>query len=82
MDRIDPEGLDFTLDELEEVENLIEAPASQWDSVSQAKMMKAMVYVVRKRTDPKVKLADIGKMRVSELQAELAPFDDAGTAAT
>jgi hypothetical protein len=53
---------------------LVGTPASQWESVSQGKMMKAMVFVMRKRSDPKVKMADIGKLYVADLEAELAPF--------
>ena len=38
--------------------------------------------MLRKRNDPKAKLADVGKLGINDLAAELAPFESGGTAAT
>jgi hypothetical protein len=82
MDAISPEGLRLTLDEVEEIEDLIDVPASQWENARQGKMMKAMILVLRRRTDPNVTMEEVGKLYVTDLEAELAPFASDGTEAT
>ena len=68
------EGLKFTIDELEEIEDILDVPASQWEFARQGKMMKAMIFVLRKRTDPNATMEEIGKLYVTDIEAELAPF--------
>jgi hypothetical protein len=82
MEALEAAGLRLTLDELEEVEDLLDCPASKWEDASQGKMMKAMVFVLRKRTNPKTTMKEVGKLYVTDLEAELAPFVGGDTAAT
>ena len=82
MDALPVEGLKLTLDELEEIEDILDVPASQWEDARQGKMMKAMIYVLRKRTDPNATMEEIGKLYVTDIEAELAPFAVGGTEAT
>ena len=76
------EGLNLTLDEIEEVEDLLDLAAVDWQDAKQGRLLKAIVWVLRKRNDPKAKLADVGKLGINDLAAELAPFESGGTAAT
>ena len=82
MESISPEGLRLTLDEIEEIEDILDCPASQWENARQGKMMKAMIWVLRKRSDPNASMEEIGKLYVTDLEAELAPFVVDGTEAT
>lgn len=83
MDNLSAEGLNLTLDEIDEVEEIADCPVAEWTTTRrQAKLLKGMVFVLRRRSDPKASLADVGKLPITELEAELAPFADAGTAAT
>jgi len=82
MESISPEGLRLTLDEIDEIEEILDMPASQWENARQGKMMKAMIWVLRKRTDPDASMEEIGKLYVTDLEAELAPFVVDGTEAT
>jgi hypothetical protein len=74
MQAASAEGLKLTLDEIEEIEDILDCPASKWEDARQGKMLKAMVYVLRKRSDPKASMKDVGKLYVTDLEAELAPF--------
>jgi len=74
MADLSPESLRLTLDELEDIEDIIGVPAAQWESASQAKMLKAMLFVVKRRDNPKLKLSDVGKIRVDEIDAEITPL--------
>ena len=82
MESISPEGLRLTLDEIDEIEEILDMPASQWENARQGKMMKAMIWVLRKRSDPNASMEEIGKLYVTDLEAELAPFVVDGTEAT
>jgi hypothetical protein len=82
MESISPEGLRLTLDEIDEIEEILDCPASQWENARQGKMMKAMIYVLRRRSDPNASMEEIGKLYVTDLEAELAPFVVDGTEAT
>ena len=82
MDFASPETLDFTLDEVEAIEEIVDTPASEWATCKQGKLMKAMVLVVRRRSDPKATLAQVGKLHLSEMEAELNPTAAEGTAAS
>ena len=82
MESLTAEGLKLTLDEIEEIEDILDVPASHWEDARQGKMMKAMIWVLRKRSDPKAKMSDVGKLFVSDLEAELAPFVSCATEAT
>ena len=77
-----PESLDLSLDELEEIEDILDAPASRWDECKQGALMKAMVYIVRRRDDPSFTIEDAGRMRMSELDEAMRPTDAGGTAAS
>jgi len=76
------EGLNLTLDEIEEVEDILDIPAVDWQDAKQGRLLKSIVWVLRKRNDPKAKLADVGKLGINDLAAELAPFGSGDTAAT
>jgi hypothetical protein len=82
MESISPEGLKLTLDEIEEIEDILDVPASQWENARQGKMMKAMIFVLRRRSDPTVTMEDVGKLYVTDLEAELAPFVSDATEVT
>ena len=77
-----PDSIDLTLDEVEEIEELVDVPAAQWGECKQGKLLKAMVLTVRRRKDPKAKLEDVGKLHISELEAELNPTAGGGTPAS
>jgi hypothetical protein len=57
-------------------------PASQWENARQGKMMKAMIWVLQKRTDPDASMEEVGKLCVTDLEDVLAPFVVDGTEAT
>lgn len=82
MDLVSPATLDFTLDEVEAIEEIVDAPASEWATCKQGKLMKAMVLTVRRRSDPKATMAEVGKLRLSEMEAELNPTVAEDTAAS
>jgi hypothetical protein len=81
MESVSPEGLRLTLDEIDEIEEILDCPASQWESARQGKMMKAMIWVLRKRSDPDASMDDVGKLCVTDLEEVLAPFVSDGTEA-
>ncbi len=64
---IDPD--DLTLDEVEEVETILDAPIDTIFSSGKprATALKAVLLVVRRRTDPDATLADVGSVKLSEL---------------
>lgn len=64
---IDPD--DLTLDEVEEVETLLGEPidAIFTSGKPRAAALKAVLLVVRRRTDPDLTLADVGSVKLSEL---------------
>jgi hypothetical protein len=83
MENVSAEGLNLTLDEIDEVEEIADCPVSEWQSSRrQGRLLKGMVFVLRRRSDPKAKLEDVGKLPVSELESELAPFAQGNIAAT
>jgi hypothetical protein len=81
MQPISPEDLDLTLDEMETIEDIVDAPAASWAECKQARLFKAMVYVLKRRDDPKYTLEKAGKLKMSELDAALRPTSAGGTAA-
>jgi hypothetical protein len=64
---IDPD--DLTLDEVEEVETLLGAPIDTLftSNKPRAAALKAVLLVVKRRTDPDTTLADVGSVKLSEL---------------
>lgn len=56
---------DFTIDEIDEIENIIDDSIDALEDVhyKKANAMRAMAYVVMKRTDPDFKIADAGKLK-------------------
>jgi hypothetical protein len=64
---IDPD--DLTLDEVEEVETILGEPidAIFTSGKPRAAALKAVLLVVRRRTDPDATLADVGSVKLSEL---------------
>ncbi len=61
----------FTLDELDEVEQLGELSLSEvFAGRVTSKMLRALVFIVRRRDDPNFTLADAGKVRMPEVQIE------------
>jgi len=72
---------DLTLDEVEEIEDLSGAAFSEMNFGS-AKAMKSVAFVLMKRTNPELSLADVGKVKVidflpaDEEMPETSPPDD------
>lgn len=60
------EGL--TLDEIELVENLAQRPIETLmnEDAPKGRTLKALVFVIQKRTNPDVKFEDIGRMNLTE----------------
>lgn len=77
------DGLNFTLGELETVEELTGYPASTWEEApSQFKLTRVMLYVLRLRKEPDLDMEDLRDLPVSELEAQMAPFAAGVTEAT
>lgn len=60
---------DMTMDEIEELEELIDVPLDSIGkpNTKKAKLMKAIVYIIEKRTNPAFTLEDAGKLKLSEI---------------
>jgi hypothetical protein len=74
---------DLTLDEIEEVENLADGVFSELNYGS-AKVMKAMAFILLKRTTPDIQFEDVGKVKLidfaqpEEEMPVLPPVGDEG----
>lgn len=66
--KIDPD--DLTLDEIDEVEETIGGPidAIFTSGKPKAKVLKAIVLVITKRTDPDATMETIGSVKLSDLE--------------
>lgn len=56
---------DLTLDEMEEIENIVGAAFSEVNYGS-SKGLKAFTYVLLRRTNPEITMAEVGKIKVAE----------------
>jgi len=56
----------LTLDELEMIEDIIDGPldALAKPGAKKAKMLKAMAFVVKRRTNPDITLEDVGRLAI------------------
>jgi hypothetical protein len=59
---------DFTLDEIELIEDIIDAPFDtvQQEGARKGKVLKALAFVAARRQHPEVTLEDIGGIRISQ----------------
>lgn len=73
-----PEALDLTLDEIEAIEEMVDAPASQWSGCRQGRLIKAVVFIARKRTEPDLTIEQVGALHMSELEDALRPTSAEG----
>ncbi len=64
---VDPD--DLTFDELEEFEDLVGTSVDDAFGTGQprAKAMKALVWIMGRRSNPELTLADVGAMKISEV---------------
>jgi len=70
---------DLTLDELEEAEDRIGLPMSQWEAApSQTKVIRAMGLIIMRRDRPDLTWEEMGGMTMGELEAliDLWGFDE------
>lgn len=68
-----PEALDLSLDEIEAIEDIVDAPASTWGDIKQGRLIKAIVFTVRHRSEPDLTIEDVGAIKLSELEDTLRP---------
>ena len=66
LTKFDPQ--DLTLDESEAFEEISGVTLDKMDTVSQSRLIKALIFITMKRTDPTFTIEDAGKVKWSEIQ--------------
>ena len=59
---------DLTLDEAEELEQIVGANLADIEKASQPRLMKAVVFLTKRRKDPSYTIEDAGKLTMKEIQ--------------
>lgn len=71
---------DLTVDEIEAIEDALDAPLDLAFAPGQrkGKALRVMAWVIRRRTDPTFTLEQAGKLKISASEAAPNPFGNGG----